>query len=314
MASAVGFADAVLDALPDATAVLDTAGTIVAVNHTWRMFAVDNGGDPDTTGVGVNYLSCAPAPPRAGCQDAAVVADGIRSVLDRAHRAQRAGIPLPVPGRRAMVPAAHQPARRTRHGRRRVPRQHHPPQDGRTRPRPRSRPRPADRAGEPDPVHREARRGPDPPPGRSAHADVGVLYLDLDGFKPVNDTYGHDAGDEVLLTTAHRLRDQVRPQDTVARLGGDEFAIVAPRITQTGLASLATRITDALAQPHLIHGDTVTVPASVGTHLADPGEAPDASYAAPTTRCTRSNGAAPQSLPTEDPEVSGPDSRPPRKG
>jgi diguanylate cyclase (GGDEF)-like protein len=111
--------------------------------------------------------------------------------------------------------------------------------------------------------------------GRPARGDVGVLYLDLDGFKQVNDTYGHDAGDEVLLTTVHRLCVNARPQDTVARLGGDEFAVTAPRITADGLAALAARITGALAEPHLIHGQSIQVRASVGTHLAGPGDLAD---------------------------------------
>ena len=108
--------------------------------------------------------------------------------------------------------------------------------------------------------------------GRDGRADVGILFIDLDRFKFVNDTYGHQAGDEVLLAAASRLRGQVRPQDTVARFGGDEFAVLAPRISAEGLAGLASRITAAIAAPHLIHGDTVTVPASVGTYLAAPGE------------------------------------------
>ncbi len=111
--------------------------------------------------------------------------------------------------------------------------------------------------------------------GRPAGADVGVLYLDLDGFKQVNDTYGHDAGDEVLLTTARRLGDQVRPQDTVARLGGDEFAVTVPRITADALTALAARITAALAEPHLIHGRSVRVTATVGAHLASSGDLAD---------------------------------------
>ena len=54
-----------------------------------------------------------------------------------------------------------------------------------------------------------------------------MLYLDLDGFKEINDTHGHAAGDQVLVEVARRLRAAVRPADTVARLGGDEYAIVA---------------------------------------------------------------------------------------
>jgi diguanylate cyclase (GGDEF)-like protein len=103
---------------------------------------------------------------------------------------------------------------------------------------------------------------------------VGVLCLDLDGFKQINDTYGHDAGDEVgvLVVTARRLAAQVRPEDTAARLGGDEFAVTAPRITTAGLMGLAQRVTIALAAPHLIHGHSIVVAASVGSHLSGAGD------------------------------------------
>jgi two-component system CheB/CheR fusion protein len=111
-----------------------------------------------------------------------------------------------------------------------------------------------------------------PRSGRPARSDVGLLYIDLNRFKPVNDLYGHDAGDEVLLTCSHRITSVVRPQDTVARLGGDEFAIVVPRITPTGLGALAARITESLAEGYLIHGVYVHVPASVGMHIADQSE------------------------------------------
>ena len=108
--------------------------------------------------------------------------------------------------------------------------------------------------------------------GRPIKADVGLIFIDLDRFKPVNDVHGHSAGDEVLLTTAHRLQAIARPQDTVGRLGGDEFAIIASRITATGLESFARRITNALVQPHLVHGHTVIVPGSVGSHLCSAGQ------------------------------------------
>ena len=101
------------------------------------------------------------------------------------------------------------------------------------------------------------------------------MYLDADGFKQVNDTYGHDAGDEALLTIGHRLRSHVRPQDTVARLGGDEFAVSAPRISAAGLDGLSGRVSAALGQPHLILGHLVPVPVSIGIHLAEPGESAD---------------------------------------
>jgi diguanylate cyclase (GGDEF)-like protein len=132
-------------------------------------------------------------------------------------------------------------------------------------------------------------------PGRDPVADVGLLYIDLEHFKPVNDRYGHDAGDEVLLTVAHRLRGQVRPQDTVARLGGDGFAVCAPRITEAGLAGLATRIDAALRDPHGVHGHQVDVRGSVGVHLGAPGDqvadaldlADQAMYAVKNARSSR---------------------------
>jgi diguanylate cyclase (GGDEF)-like protein len=101
---------------------------------------------------------------------------------------------------------------------------------------------------------------------------VGLMFLDADGFKQINDTYGHEAGDEALLTIGHRLRSHVRPQDTVARLGGDEFAVTAPRISAAGLDGLSGRVRSALSQPHLIHGHLVPVPVSIGIHLTAPGE------------------------------------------
>ena len=68
-----GLARAVLDALPDATAVLDSAGTIVDVNRAWLMFALDNGGQPESTGVGVNYLDLCARSAAAGCTDARIL-------------------------------------------------------------------------------------------------------------------------------------------------------------------------------------------------------------------------------------------------
>jgi hypothetical protein len=74
-------AQALLDALPDATVVLDHAGTITAVNRVWRMFGLDNGADPTRTGVGVNYIEVCTRSAANGCPDAATVATGLGAVL-----------------------------------------------------------------------------------------------------------------------------------------------------------------------------------------------------------------------------------------
>ena len=104
---------------------------------------------------------------------------------------------------------------------------------------------------------------------------VGVLFLDLDGFKAVNDTYGHAVGDEVLATVAQRLRTHVRAGDTPARLAGDEFVVVCEGVDDSlALAGAALRLERALTSPFVLGDRTITLGCSVGgvLHEATPGE------------------------------------------
>ncbi|MEW1956522.1 diguanylate cyclase [Kineococcus sp. NPDC059986] len=90
---------------------------------------------------------------------------------------------------------------------------------------------------------------------RRGTAPVGLLYVDLDGFKAVNDTAGHDAGDDLLVQVAGLLGSCVRPGDTVARLGGDEFAIVCSGTSgEEDLVAIGTRVLDALRAPLTVRG------------------------------------------------------------
>ena len=101
---------------------------------------------------------------------------------------------------------------------------------------------------------------------------VGVLYVDLDEFKPVNDRLGHRAGDVLLGEVAKRLTEAVREHDLVARLGGDEFAVICPGAPdEQALAAVAERLTAAVCRPVPIDGETVSVGASVGIAFAPPG-------------------------------------------
>lgn len=109
-------------------------------------------------------------------------------------------------------------------------------------------------------------------------ANMALLYIDLDYFKPVNDTYGHPVGDELLKLFAQRLRSLVRPRDAVARLGGDEFAVVLEQVRELDHArTVAAKIVEAAQAPFELQAATVFVGASVGLAFGvDPAKgAPD---------------------------------------
>ncbi|MCF6744027.1 diguanylate cyclase [Blastococcus sp. KM273128] len=115
-----------------------------------------------------------------------------------------------------------------------------------------------------------------------ARRPMAVLYCDLDGFKPVNDTAGHAAGDEVLVEAARRLAGAIRPGDTVARIGGDEFVVLCPEAGSERAAQvIADRITAAFDLPlRRANGDEHAVGISIGVTLCGPGETPDSALAA----------------------------------
>jgi diguanylate cyclase (GGDEF)-like protein/PAS domain S-box-containing protein len=105
--------------------------------------------------------------------------------------------------------------------------------------------------------------------GRRA-GTTAVVLLDIDQFKIVNDTLGHDAGDQLLLAVAPRLVDAVRPGDTVGRLGGDEFVVVCEGVADAaGAAAVAARLVEAFDEPFVLDGDEHHLTASVGIALAD---------------------------------------------
>jgi diguanylate cyclase (GGDEF)-like protein/PAS domain S-box-containing protein len=106
---------------------------------------------------------------------------------------------------------------------------------------------------------------------------LALLFLDLDKFKPVNDQFGHDVGDKLLLQVAQRLSSAVRKSDTVARIGGDEFAIVLPTLPDTGVAEmLASKLIDGITRPFIIDGREIRIGASVGIAFYPiDGEDPD---------------------------------------
>jgi diguanylate cyclase (GGDEF)-like protein/PAS domain S-box-containing protein len=105
---------------------------------------------------------------------------------------------------------------------------------------------------------------------------VAMVFCDLDGFKAVNDTYGHTAGDVLLRSIARRLERAVRSADTVARIGGDELLVVLNGVRDLDDAlGIAEKLRAEVCQPTPVPGGTVTVSASIGVAVAEPGETVD---------------------------------------
>ncbi|MDA8147997.1 MAG: diguanylate cyclase [Actinomycetota bacterium] len=150
-------------------------------------------------------------------------------------------------------------------------------------------PDPVPRAGPRVGAHRgsTALRGDD----SGSRAGLAVLLADLDDFKHVNDTYGHDVGDAVLVAMARRLAAVVRPSDTVARLGGDEFVVLCPACSgEEELTRICARVTATLEAPYAVGGRSLPVTASVGGVYVDSGEV-DSGEVDPSSLLSRADDA-----------------------
>jgi diguanylate cyclase (GGDEF)-like protein/PAS domain S-box-containing protein len=105
---------------------------------------------------------------------------------------------------------------------------------------------------------------------------VGLIYMDLDDFKPINDTHGHSVGDRVLCIIAERMLNSVRDSDTIARVGGDEFIALFPRLSnRMELGAKARSIAECVSQPIALDDMIVRVSVSVGLATYVPGEEHD---------------------------------------
>jgi diguanylate cyclase (GGDEF)-like protein len=103
-----------------------------------------------------------------------------------------------------------------------------------------------------------------------ANSQAAVMFVDLDKFKYVNDTHGHEVGDRLMRAVADRLRSMLRPEDRIIRFGGDEFVIVCPQINNAATAEkVAHQIIEIIGQPFTIGDDSMRISASVGVALAE---------------------------------------------
>nr|WP_312871135.1 diguanylate cyclase [Streptomyces lonarensis] len=179
---------------------------------------------------------------------------------------------------------------------------------------------------------------------RTGEGTPAVFYIDLDGFKAVNDTAGHQAGDELLIQAARRLRDSVRSGDTTARLGGDEFAaLLSPcpagasgepgtpeggpaagedchaggepcrsgQVRSDQVLDIAERVRSALSLPYLVEGREVRVAASIGIAFATPGCSPSGLLREADVAMYRAKQAGKGRVELYAPDVHGQDAVPP---
>lgn len=96
-------------------------------------------------------------------------------------------------------------------------------------------------------------------------ANLALLFIDLDKFKPVNDRYGHDTGDQLLKEVAQRIRGCIRESDTAARIGGDEFVLLLPGTnTEQNVIAVANKVLQEIELPFEIEGHSISISASIG--------------------------------------------------
>jgi diguanylate cyclase (GGDEF)-like protein/PAS domain S-box-containing protein len=134
---------------------------------------------------------------------------------------------------------------------------------------------------------------------------VAVLFIDLDGFKLVNDSYGHQAGDQLLVRSADRLRGCLRDADTLARLGGDEFVVLLEGVSDSRQATAsAQRMLHVLARPFKLDRATVHISASIGIALGHGGRPQSLLHAADAAMYKAKN-IGPGQMATSDPDVRG---------
>ncbi len=254
------------DRLGAIAAILDDTGTIVDTNAGWRLFTHLNDGAPERTGRGVDYLASCDRAAANGSSHASDAAAGLRQILagERDHFDLEYPCPSPTEDRWFMLQAASAPvadgggvvlfhvdisARKLREIELTTQAEYD------------------DLTGLPN---RRAVTSFIQRHLTSVDEPLWLLFVDLDGFKAVNDTYGHHVGDELLVKVAARARRTVRQGDLLCRLSGDEFVLACPGIGDDRASEIATRLRDVMAEPFQVGAAQVRIGASVGVASSDP--------------------------------------------
>jgi diguanylate cyclase (GGDEF)-like protein len=258
---------AVLDALPARTAILEADGTILSTNTAWAEGSA-SAGRPFASRVGANYLAACRAAAEAGDQDARAAVAGLEAVFAGAAPSFSLDYPARTGGRGQEPRWWHMQAFPV-DDRPRVVVTHTDITDRVT----------AEQRAAWQARHDHLTSLPNRAALHEALADalaedvggrVTVLYMDVDGFKQVNDSLGHAAGDLLLRELASRLAHRTRPTDLVGRLGGDEFVVVARDCDAAGGVALAQRFRAVFDEPFELAGTRLPLTVSVGIATSDP--------------------------------------------
>jgi diguanylate cyclase (GGDEF)-like protein len=260
---------ATLDSLSAHIALVDASGEIFLTNEAWRHFARDSGTPPHEVSEGANYLDVCDSAVRAGSEDAATFVDGLRSVLDGRVEEFAMEYPCHAPTEKRWFVA-----RATRFLAGEVAEGAVVAHEDITE----------RKLAEEETAHRALHDPLTDLPNRRLLGDrleqalsraaregtiVAVLFLDLEGFKAVNDEFGHEAGDRLLVAVAGRLKGCLRKADTAARLGGDEFVLVLEGVSDEGEAlALGERLARALEKPFSVGEAERSLSASMGMALS----------------------------------------------
>lgn len=263
------FSRSTLNSLSAQIAIVDESGTILAVNKTWRDFAESNGGTGQKVAEGTNYLQVCDSSTGVWSEGAAVFAEGLRSVLSGQREEFTFEYPCHSPTERrwfvarvtrfsagglARAVIAHEDITERRRAEERL--RYQAFHDSLTNL--------ANRQLFVDRLEQALARA------ERLESIVAVLFMDLDNFKIVNDSFGHEVGDRLLVAVAERFKSRLRQKDTLARFGGDELVILLEDVEgPTDAGRMAERIIEELRKPFYLNGHEILTSTSIGISLRD---------------------------------------------